>query len=75
MVNDDQLNLQDQYLDTWNPSRDAHIKVTGMLVGKFKLLVNLLYMWVWLKLQLTPKGDFCVASVCAFFFKFLNAQY
>ena len=46
----------------------GHFKVTGMLVRKFKLLVNLLYMWVWLKLQLTPKGDFCVASVCAFFF-------
>ena len=25
-------------------------------------------MWVWLKLKLTPKGDFCEVSVTAFFF-------
>ena len=33
-------------------------------------------MWVWLKLKLTPKGDFCEVSVTAFFFvgKFLYAQ-
>ena len=29
-------------------------------------------MWVWLKLKLTPKGDFCVVSVGAFFCKFLS---
>ena len=23
-------------------------------------------MWAWLKLKLTPKGDFCVVSVSAF---------
>ena len=27
-------------------------------------------MWVWLKLKLTPKGDFCEVSVTAFFFFF-----
>ena len=27
-------------------------------------------MWVWLKLKLTPKGDFCVVSVKAFFVNF-----
>ena len=34
-------------------------------------------MWVWLKLKLTPKGDFCEVSVTIFFFvfcKFLYAQ-
>ena len=25
-------------------------------------------MWVWLKVKLTPKGDFCEVSVTAFFF-------
>ena len=25
-------------------------------------------MWVWLKLKLTPKGDFCEVSVTDFFF-------
>ena len=29
-------------------------------------------MWVWLKLKLTPKGDFCEVSVTAFFFLFAN---
>ena len=48
----------------------SHFKVTGMLVRKFKLLVNLLYMWVWLKLQLTPKGDLCVVNVRTFFVNF-----
>ena len=27
-------------------------------------------MWVWLKVKLTPKGDFCEVSVTAFFFVF-----
>ena len=27
-------------------------------------------MWVWLKLELTPMGDFCVVSVRAFFVNF-----
>ena len=27
-------------------------------------------MWVWFKLKLTPKGDFCVVSVRAFFVNF-----
>ena len=26
-------------------------------------------MWVWLKLKLTPKGDFCEVSVTAFFWQ------
>ena len=40
-------------------------------------------MWVWLKLKLTPKGDFCVVSVKAFFVnlfmhspkQYLNGKY
>ena len=28
-------------------------------------------MWVWFKLKLTPKGDFCEVSVTAFFAHFL----
>ena len=28
-------------------------------------------MWVWLKLKLTPKGDFCEVSIMAFFANFL----
>ena len=27
-------------------------------------------MWVWLKLKLTPKGDFCEVKVRAFFVNF-----
>ena len=27
-------------------------------------------MWVWLKFKLTPKGDFCVVNVMAFFVNF-----
>ena len=27
-------------------------------------------MWVWLKFKLTPKGDFCVVNVRAFFVNF-----
>ena len=49
---------------------DSHIKVTEILVGKFKLNSQRRRMWVWLKLKLTPKGDFCVVSVRAFFVKF-----
>ena len=29
-------------------------------------------MWVWLKLKLTPKEDFCEVSVTAFFLYFLQ---
>ena len=28
-------------------------------------------MWVWLKLELTPKGDFAKTVIMAFFVKFL----
>ena len=45
----------------------------GMLVGKFKLNPRGGPMWVWLKLKLTVKGDFCEVSVTAFC-KFLYAQ-
>ena len=31
-------------------------------------------MWVWLKLKLTSKGDFCVIGVMAFFVNFFYAQ-
>ena len=47
-----------------------HIKVTGMLVGKFKLNPQGRPMWVWLKLKLTPKGDFWLVSVGAFLVNF-----
>ena len=45
------------------PGGDAHIKVRGMLVRKFKLNSQGRTMWVCLKLKLGPKGDFCVVSV------------
>ena len=53
-----------------NPREDSHIKVKGLLVGK--LIIYYLNpqgrpMWVWLKLKLTPKGDFSEVSVTAFF--------
>ena len=32
-------------------------------------------MWAWLKLKLTPKGDFYVVSVKEIFCKFLYAQW
>ena len=58
-----------------NPREDSHIKVKGLLVGKLILSPKGRPMWVWLKLKLTPKGDFCEVSVTAFFFgKFLYAQ-
>ena len=47
--------------NTWG---NSHIKVTELLVGKFKLNSQRRPMWVWLKLKLTPKGDFCVVNVC-----------
>ena len=43
-----------------NQEGESHTKVTGMptpLEGR--------PMWVWLKLKLAPKGDFCVVSVKA----------
>ena len=43
------------------------MKVSGMLVGKFKLNPKARQMSVWLKLKLTPKGDFCLVSIRAFF--------
>ena len=46
---------------------DSHTEVTGMLVGKFKLNPLWRAILVWLKLKLTPKGDFCVVSFRAFF--------
>ena len=51
---------------------DSHIKVTGMLTRKFKLNPYGRPMWVWLNLELTPKGDFCVISVRAFFVNFFT---
>ena len=55
---------------TQNTRGDSHIKVTEMLVGKFKLNPQGRPMWVWLKVKLTPTGDFCVVSVSAFFVNF-----
>ena len=52
------------------PRGYSHIKVTGMLIGKFNLNPQGRPMWVWLKLKLTSKGDFCVVSVRAFFVNF-----
>ena len=46
---------------------DSHIKVKGLLVGKINLNPSGRTMWVWLKLKLTPKGDFCEVSIMAFF--------
>ena len=46
----------------------SHIKVTGMLVGKFILNPQGSPMWMWLKLKLTPKRAFCVVRHRAFFF-------
>ena len=42
---------------------ESLIKVTGLLFGRFKLNTQGRPMWVWLKLNLTPRGDFCVVSV------------
>ena len=53
-----------------NPREDSHIKVKRLVVGKLIQTP----MWVWLKLKLTPKGDFCDVSVTVFFCKFLYAQ-
>ena len=55
-----------------NPREDSHIKVKGVLVGKLIIYYLNPPMWVWLKLKLTPKGDFCEVSVTAFFFFFLQ---
>ena len=58
-----------------NPREDSHIKVKGLLVGKlisYYLNPQGRPMWVWLKLQLTPKGDFSEVSVAAFVFVFLQ---
>ena len=51
------------------PRGHSRIKVTGMLIGKFKLNPGG-PMWVWLKLNPSSKGDFCVVSVRAFFVNF-----
>ena len=42
----------------------------GMVVGNFKLNRLRRLVWLWLKLKLTRKGDFCVVSVRAFFVNF-----
>ena len=52
-----------------SPGGHSRIKVTGMLIGKFKLNPGG-PMWVWLKLNPSLKGDFCVVSVRAFFVNF-----
>ena len=49
---------------------ESLIKVTGLLFGRFKLNTQGRPMWVWLKLNLTPRGDFCVVSVR--YFLYLN---
>lgn len=49
----------------------SHIKVTGMLVVKFKLNPQGRPMWVWFKLKLTPKGDFWLVRVGAFLVNFV----
>ena len=43
------------------------MKVMGMLVGKLKLNLYGRPVWMWLKLKLTPTGDFLVVSVREFF--------
>ena len=55
-----------------SPREDSHIRIKGILVGKLKLNPWGRPMWVWLKLKLTLKGDFC--EVTAFFWKFFCAQ-
>lgn len=52
-----------------SPGGHSHIKVTVMLIGKFKLNPGG-PMWVWLKLNPSSKGDFCEVSVRAFFVNF-----
>ena len=54
----------------YNPRAYFPMKVTVMLVGKFKLNPQGRPMKVWLKLKLTPDVDFCVVSVRAFFVTF-----
>ena len=55
-----------------NPREDSHIKVKGMLVGKLQWNPWGRPMWVWLKLKLTLKGDFCEVSVTAIFCNFFH---
>ena len=50
-----------------NQEGDSHTEVTGMptpLKGR--------PMWVWLKLKLAPKGDFCAVSVTTCIFLYIN---
>ena len=49
---------------------ESLIKVTGLLFGRFKLNTQGRPMRVWLKLNLTARGDFCVVSVR--YFLYLN---
>ena len=53
-----------------SPREDSHTKIKGILVGKLKLNPWGRPMWVWLKLKLSLKGDFCEVSVTAFFANF-----
>ena len=53
-----------------SPREDSHIKMKGILVGKLKLNYWGRPVWVWLKLKLSLKGDFCEVSVTAIFANF-----
>ena len=53
---------------------DSYTKVTGLLVGKFKLNPLGRPMWVLLKLKLTPKGSILQTDITKLFCKFLYAQ-
>ena len=66
-------NRPSSYADVVGKYReDFHIKVKKMFVGKLALTSNPWGRpkWVWLKLKLTLKGDFCEVSVTAFFANF-----
>ena len=53
-------------IGVWDRGRGgSHIKVTGMLVGKFKLNPQGRPMWVWLKLKLK---EISVCHQCQGFF-------
>ena len=54
----------------WGDRLPYEGEASGMLVGKFKLNPEGRPVWVWLKLKLTPKGDFCVVSVRTSFVNF-----
>ena len=68
--------LQDNYFQN-DPCESFILSLGGLLyesdwmvVGNFKLNRLGRLVWLWLKLKLTRKGDFCVVSVRAFFVNF-----